>query len=195
MTGFPPGMHRGLPSRHLTFIVSVGPGIDVVAQTDAAQVPASYRCVLSGLAATPAMISHVGHQEGVAIELTPLGCRTLFGMPSRALWNTSLECSDVAGAAGRELWERLQGVSGWPRRFAVCDEVLGRLASTERIVAPELRHAWRWWSPRPARPGSGTWPGRSVGPDSTWPAASGTSSGSVPSWPPGWSASNGPAGC
>lgn len=29
LSGFPPGVHRGLPSRHMTFIVSVGPTIDV----------------------------------------------------------------------------------------------------------------------------------------------------------------------
>ena len=122
MTGFPPGLHRGLPSRHMTFIASIGPTIDVVSQTDPHQAPASYRCVLSGLQASSAMISHTGHQEGVAIELTPLGCRSLFGMPSRALWNTSVECADVAGATGREL---------------------SRLVGTEVVVAPELRHAWR----------------------------------------------------
>src|SRR5262245_19989509 len=29
--GFAPGVHRGLPSRHQTFIVGIGPAIDVVA--------------------------------------------------------------------------------------------------------------------------------------------------------------------
>jgi len=141
MTGFAPGVHRGLPSRHMTFIVSVGPSIDVVSQTDPGQLPASYRCVVSGLQASSALISHTGHQEGVAIELTPLGCRTLFGMPARALWNTSVECADLAGS-GRELWERLQGVTGWTERFAACDHVLTRLATGDIVVAPELAHAW-----------------------------------------------------
>ena len=142
MTGFPAGIHRGLPSRHLTFIVSVGPGIEVVSQTDPAQGPGHYRAVLSGLAASPAVIAHSGHQEGVAVDLTPLGSRILFGMPSRVLWNSSLELADVAGSAGNELWERLQGVTAWPDRFAACDDVLGRLARRDLAVAPELRHAW-----------------------------------------------------
>jgi AraC-like DNA-binding protein len=144
MTGFDAGVHRGLPSRHLTFIVSIGPVIDVVAQTDPQQAPATYECVLGGLQAGPALISHTGHQEGVAVELTPLGCRTLFRVPSRELWNTSLECADVVGAAGRELWERLQGTTGWEQRFAVCDDVLTRLAvlDARTAVRPELRHAW-----------------------------------------------------
>ncbi|HEY6416743.1 MAG TPA: DUF6597 domain-containing transcriptional factor, partial [Acidimicrobiales bacterium] len=143
LSGFPAGLHRGLPSRHMTFIVSIGPNIDVVTQTDPRQAPASYGCVLGGLQASAAVISHTGYQEGVAINLTPLGSRALFGMPARALWNTSVECADVAGSAGRELWERLQGITGWADRFAACDAVLNRIVDRELTVAPELRGAWR----------------------------------------------------
>jgi AraC-like DNA-binding protein len=143
LTGFPAGVHRGLPSRHMTFIVSIGPAIDVAVQTDARQSPATYRCVVSGLQVSPAHIAHAGHQEGVAIELTPLGCRSLFGMPSRALWNTSLECTDVAGDAGDELWHRLQECTRWADRFAACDDVLTRLADPAAVVSRELGHAWR----------------------------------------------------
>jgi AraC-like DNA-binding protein len=140
--GFPPGLHRGLPSRHMTFIVSIGPSIDVVTQTDSCQAGESYSCVLGGLQASAAVISHTGYQEGVGISLTPLGSRALLGMPARALWNTSVECADVAGSAGRELWERLQGLTSWADRFAACDGVLTRLADPDLVVAPELRGAW-----------------------------------------------------
>jgi len=143
MTGYVPGLHRGLPSRHQTFIVAIGPTIDVVGQTDRAQSPGDYRCVLSGLQATSAAIAHSGHQEGVAIKLTPLGCRALFGMPAAAMWSTTLECADVVGPGGDELWERLQGPASWRARFAVCDEVLTRLASPDRLVTPELTWAWQ----------------------------------------------------
>ncbi|MEU8901101.1 helix-turn-helix domain-containing protein [Nocardia sp. NPDC048505] len=143
MTGYRPGLHRGLPSRHLTFIVAIGPTIDVVAQTDPRQRPADYRCVLSGLQATPAAIAHGGDQEGVAIALTPLGSRTLFGVPAGELWNVSLEFADLAGPVGDELWERLQGPASWPQRFAACDQVLTRLACPDRLVVPELAWAWR----------------------------------------------------
>jgi AraC-like DNA-binding protein len=143
LTGYPAGLHRGLPSRHMTFIVSIGPPIDVISQTDPQQAPATYRSVVGGLQASSALISHTGHQEGVAVELTPLGSRALFGMPARALWSTAVECADVAGSPGLELWERLQGVPGWEARFATCDEVLTRLLDTELVASPELRHAWR----------------------------------------------------
>ncbi|CAA9243888.1 MAG: Transcriptional regulator, AraC family [uncultured Acidimicrobiales bacterium] len=142
LVGFPPGLHRGLPSRHLTFIVSIGPSIDVVQQSDPAQSPSRYGCVVGGLQATPALIAHDGHQEGVAVELTPLGCRALFGIPPRALWSTSVELADVVGAAGRELWERLQGIDSWVGRFAACDDVLTGLADPNREPHPQLGRAW-----------------------------------------------------
>lgn len=142
MTGLEPGVHRGLPSRHLTFIVSIGPAIDIVAQTDPRQSPGSYGCVLSGLHASPALIAYGERQEGIALELTPAGCRALFGMPAAALYDTSLELADVAGAAGRGLWERLQGSEGWDARFAIVDEVLLRLVGDARIE-PALGRCWQ----------------------------------------------------
>ncbi|MGV9725089.1 helix-turn-helix domain-containing protein [Nocardia beijingensis] len=143
MAGFSAGIHRGLPSRHMTFIVAIGPTIDVVEQTDPRQSPRNYRCVLSGLQASTALIAHGGYQEGVAVSLTPLGCRTLFGMPAAALWDTSVEFADVVGPVGSELWERLQYARSWPERFGVCDRVLSALADPARAVGPELTRAWR----------------------------------------------------
>lgn len=142
LTGFAPGLHRGLPSRYLTFIVSIGPAIDVMVQADSSRAPSSYHCVVSGLQASAALISHDGNQEGVAIELSPLGSRALLGLPARSLWSTSVEFSDVVGIAGLELWERLQGVARWADRFAACDDVLTRFAESDRDVVPELRQAW-----------------------------------------------------
>src|SRR5262245_17355267 len=60
MLGYQPGLHRALPAQHMTFIASIGEPINVVAQTAASQAPRSYRCVLSGLQATTALIAHNG---------------------------------------------------------------------------------------------------------------------------------------
>ena len=141
--GFEPGIHRGLPSRNVTFIVSVGNPIDVTAQPDPSQSPGSYRCVLSGLQATPALITHDGNQEGVGIELTPVGFHALFARPARELWNVTVELDDMVARIGSELWERLQVEPTWAGRFDVCDDVLTRLLRPELPeVAPELNHAW-----------------------------------------------------
>lgn len=79
----------------------------------------------------------------MAVELTPLGCRALLGLPARVLWNLSLEADEVMGRVGAELRERLHGAAGWPARFAVCDDVFGRLLGTDDAMAPEVRAAWR----------------------------------------------------
>src|SRR5919106_1900032 len=142
LVGFPAGLHRGVPSRHMTFIVSIGADIDVVTQTNPAQEPGRYGCVLGGLQDSSALIAHDGNQEGVALELTPLGSRALFGMPARELWDISLELADVVGPTGRELWERLQGRDTWANRFAACDDVLARGAGVD-ATAPELRFSWQ----------------------------------------------------
>jgi AraC-like DNA-binding protein len=142
LLGFPAGLHRGLPSRHMTMIVSVGNDIEVIAQTDPSQAPDRYRCVIGGLQASHALIAHDGDQEGVAVELTPLGCRALLGLPAAELWNTSLELGDLVGAPGTELWERLQADQGWGERFRSCDEVLGRLLRDDSLE-PALGRSWR----------------------------------------------------
>lgn len=141
MTGFAPGLHRGLPSRYMTFIVSIGPPINVVAQTNPVQAPAVYRTAVGGLQASPAMVAHDGNQQGVAVELTPPGSRTLFGAPSSALWDRTLELADIAGRPGLELWERLQSAITWEERFSAVDDVLVRLI---RATAPhpEIQHSW-----------------------------------------------------
>lgn len=65
-------------------------------------------------------------------------------MPTQALWNLSVEAEDVLGRVAIELRERLHLTPAWPARFAVCDEVLGRLLRPEDdAMAPEVREAWR----------------------------------------------------
>lgn len=142
MAGHEPAVHRGLPSRHMTFIISIDHPIDVVRQTSDTQAPRVYRSVVSGLQDSPALISHNGTQEGVAVELTPLGSRALFGMPASALWDLTVELDEVAGAIGDELWERLQRPASWSERFAACDAVLARLAGQDDTQV-QLAGAWR----------------------------------------------------
>ncbi|GAA4284325.1 hypothetical protein GCM10022261_18560 [Brevibacterium daeguense] len=97
LLGQPPAVHRGLPSRHMTFIISIGTPIDVVRQTNAAQPPERYRTVISGLQASSALIAHSGSQEGVAISLSPLGSAALLRLPAAELWD--LLCASSARSA------------------------------------------------------------------------------------------------
>lgn len=142
LLGQPPGLHRGLPSRNMTLIFSIGPEIDIVSQTNRSRTPRSYRAVLAGLHDTPALIAHDGNQEGVSVLFSPLGARTLLGHPASELWHLSLEADEVVGSYGVRLSERLHETDDWDARFAACDQVLTRLL-VQRTVAPELAEAWR----------------------------------------------------
>jgi AraC-like DNA-binding protein len=142
LTGFPPGLHRGVPSLHLTFIVSVADPIEVVRQPDPAVAPGSYRLVVAGLQDSAALIAHRGAQEGVSVRLSPLGSRVLLGVPAAALWNASAEAADVVGRPADELWERVQEAHGWTERFAAVDTVLVRLLR-DGVPDGRLAAAWR----------------------------------------------------
>ena len=101
-------------------------------------------------------------------------------MPARALWNTSVECADVAGRRRARAVGTAPVPAGWADRFAVCDEVLTRLAGPRRRRWPGARPRGGRWSDPAGRRRSASWPPTSAGAASTWPGGSATSSGSDP---------------
>lgn len=140
LNGFPPGIHRGLPSRHLTFIISLGPPVEVL--TDAASPSTSFAAVLSGFHAGPALIRHNGEHYGIALELAPAGARRLFGLPAGALASTIVEPEDVVGASGRHLQDRLAAANSWKQRFEILDYTLTAWARESNDIRPQLVAAW-----------------------------------------------------
>lgn len=143
--GARPRVHRGLPSGSLSIIVSIGPTIDVLASADGTEPVRRHRAVLNGLHTSPAFIQHGHCQEGVVIDLDPVGVGSLLGVPASALWDTSVELDDALGSVGAELWERLQDSDGVEQGFAVCDDVLSRVARSTPSRTPdaEIAEAWR----------------------------------------------------
>jgi AraC-like DNA-binding protein len=141
--GARPGVHRGLPSRHLTFIVTLDGTVDLASLPDPAQPPASFTTLAGGLHSTPALIRHDGHQHGVQLHLTPLGARVLFGMPAGELANTVVDLGTLLGPVAGELIERLRAARTWADRFLELDSVLSRIVQQRDGPAPEL--GWAWW--------------------------------------------------
>jgi AraC-like DNA-binding protein len=143
--GMPPGLHQGLPSGSVTFIVSLAEPVDIVA-LPGPQRPQGFDAFVGGLHLRPATIAHDGTGAGVSISLSPLGARALFGMPAGSLASLVVDLRDLLGRAGDELVERLREAPSWPARFRALDEVLGRgLArrTTPATAAPEVVEAWR----------------------------------------------------
>lgn len=141
--GLAPGMHRGLPSPHLTFVVTLDEPLVLAAHPDPRQAPGRYDGLVGGLHTRPALIEHPGRQAGMQLSLTPLGARALLGHPAGTLASLDVPVTDVLGVAGRELVDRVRAAPDWPARFAAVEQSLLRLPSGDGEPAPELREAWR----------------------------------------------------
>jgi AraC-like DNA-binding protein len=146
--GVPPARHRGLPSPELTFIVTLDDPLAIDAHPDPAQPADSYDTLLGGLHTSPAIVRHDGRWSGVQLGLTPLGARTLLGLPAAGLANRDAEASDVIGGFAAQLRELVVAQPTWAGRFAVIDRLLERRAAEAdadrpATVRPEVGYAWR----------------------------------------------------
>ncbi|WP_029434251.1 helix-turn-helix domain-containing protein [Blastococcus sp. URHD0036] len=142
-SGLEPGVHRGLPSPTLTFIVTLDDPLEIAAHADPAQLPGRYEAMVGGLHTSPALIAHPGRQAGLQLGLTPLGARRLLGVPAGELASLDCPLDDVLGPVARELVDRVRAAATWPDRFAALEDVLTRAARPGPAPAAEVAEAWR----------------------------------------------------
>lgn len=118
-----PGVHRGLPSTSLTFVLPLDAPLEVSWAADPASLRASWSSV-SGLHAAPAAIHHEGHQTGIQLALTVAGARALLGLPAAELAG---ELTDLEEAVPQlaDLPERLLALPDWEARIALVWAALG----------------------------------------------------------------------
>jgi AraC-like DNA-binding protein len=129
-----PGVHRGLPSTTLTFVLPVGEPLDV-GWCGRPESRAHRWSTVSGLHAGPAEIHHGGTQVGVQLALTTAGARALLGLPAADLAGELLDLDDAAPAL-RDLPERLAACAPLARTAVVQRALLAALA---RHDAPATR--------------------------------------------------------
>ncbi|UOX85281.1 AraC family transcriptional regulator [Amycolatopsis sp. FBCC-B4732] len=125
-------VHRGLPSRHVTLVISLAGPVRMAGH--------SLRALIGGLHTNAVLIRQDRVQEGLQLELDPLGVRTLFGVTAAEL---SGEVADLAGFGLGSLPDRLRELPTWPQRFALLDDVLAARAVEPVAPPPELGEAWR----------------------------------------------------
>lgn len=142
MEGFPPGLHRGLPSSDLTFLISLERPIHTV-EVSEGSAPPPLQALVAGLQSGPTVVRQDGAEAGVAVELTPLGARSLFGLPAIELTSGIVDLVDLLGAAGRALPERLAAAADWQTRFRLLDATLLAEARPDKEPPAEVVHAWR----------------------------------------------------
>lgn len=145
LDGFAPGVHRGLPSGMMTFIVTIDDPLDLRATPPPLDSAGVFDAIGGGLHQTPAIISHTGRQIGIHIDVPPTACSAVFGLPAAALAACTVDLAELIGTDARQLIDEVRAETTWPRRFAAVDRVL--LAVQHRLgqdmPRAELQYAWR----------------------------------------------------
>jgi AraC-like DNA-binding protein len=140
----PDGVHRGLPSSSLTFIVSLDDGVEAAETPGALTITRPAPLVLGGLHVQASHVRQRRGQAGVQLAVHPLASRALFGVPSAELSVTDFDGAAVLGRRAEQLHQRVSEARGWQEAFAlvagyVIDARLRRDASG---VRPEVAYAW-----------------------------------------------------
>lgn len=135
----PAGLHRGLPSRHLTLVVELLAPLRVTGVGGAV----AAHGVLGGLHPSPVLVDAAAPQEGLQYALTAPGVRALLGLPAGELRGQNMDLLELLGPEGPRLVEEVRAAPGWSARFAAVDAALLRLLRDVPDPAPELLEGWR----------------------------------------------------
>lgn len=130
------GVHRGLPSTTVTFVLPIDEPIQVEWNGLPESALTAWSCI-SGLHDKPAAIRHSGRQQGVQLALTPAGVRALLGLPAGELAGQLLTLEEVCPPL-HQLPEQLAGATPVQRRQLVLRALAEELA---RRNTPEPRAA------------------------------------------------------
>ena len=139
--GFEPGRHMGLPSKHLTFIISFDQQLELTVLPDGSHRTTRFDAMVGGLHTTPAVIRHDGTQHGLELSLTPAGARGLFGLPAAELAGLAVPLDLLWGTLAGELLDRLAAAQSWPRRFDEVERVLVKALSARVDIPSGARPA------------------------------------------------------
>lgn len=143
------GVHRGLPSPHLTFIISLDEPIRTGASPEHLASPQAHRndVLIAGLHTAPAYVRRSSQEAGIQVALHPLSARALLGAPARELVPLTVEGADLLGPDILRLREQLLETDDWPRRFDLLAGYLrARMDAADHTaqVRSEVAEAWTW---------------------------------------------------
>lgn len=135
-----PLRRRQAPTGECVLILGFGPPLRLHGPAG----PLVSGAFLAGMHDLPVLTEFRGEQEGVQVDLAPLGAHVLLGRPMSELTD---RCPPVDALGVPELASlpgRLAEDPGWPARFARVDRVLlGLLGASRTRPDPEVAWAWR----------------------------------------------------
>lgn len=98
---------------------------------------------LAGMHDEAVVTAFVGHQQGIQVDLTPLGVLRLLGRPTSTLTNHIAPLDALDAPALAALPDRLAHTPDWSQRRALVDAALAGLLDRSRTEPdPEVAHAW-----------------------------------------------------
>lgn len=124
---------RELPGPFVVLALEFGPPIRIYAYGDERRFSRHHGGFVAGLDDRFALCEHDGFQQGVQVNLTPIGARRLFGLPMSELSGRVVALRNVLPARHRDLGARLQELDNWDDRFDLLDAVLGRRLTETRV--------------------------------------------------------------
>ena len=138
----PGRVHRGLPSLAVTAVFSLAAPIPVLGPGEGGD---TFQALLGGLHLHPVLLPQCGPQHGLQLDVHPLACRALFGMPAGEFGHQVLQLADVLPAADRDLIERVWQTQSAAAGFRLIQHWVGqRLAAVDHAGVPvPAAHAWQ----------------------------------------------------
>jgi AraC-like DNA-binding protein len=134
-TGTQPFRRKELPSGDVVLILGLGQPIRVDDRPRTSFV--------AGLHGEHAVTEHDGVQEGLQVNLTPLGAFSLFGPPPCGVAGQVVDLEDLLGRRAPLLLEQVAETRGWEARFALLDSLLSRRLADGLPTSPDVAWAWR----------------------------------------------------
>jgi AraC-like DNA-binding protein len=142
IAGLPPGTFMGLPSRNIGLIISFIEPIDILHMPNRDQRPGAYGALVAGLQDAPVLVRQYPDAHGLHVFFTPLGARSILGVPSVELASRIVALGDLWGRDAAALIERLVSARTWEERFKILDQAfIAKLTPTQAV--PEIAAAWQ----------------------------------------------------
>lgn len=146
------GVHRGLPSPWLTFVLGLDAPIETADSPEQLGTPQASRTsiITGGLHSVPAWIHQPAAQTGIQLAVHPLAARAVFGAPTSELTATVIDGRAVLGEDAERLRQQLVETTDWETRFELLRDFLRQRATDlpQQTVRPEVRAAWTWQARR-----------------------------------------------
>jgi len=131
---------RELPCSFVPLIINFGPAFHF---RDDPQSPDTQTSFTAGVYTRPVIVGSKGAAFCLQVNFTPLGAWRFFRLAQSDLEGRTVSLDDILGAQGRLFAAELHDAPGWPERFALLDDFLGKRILAAREPNANVREVWQ----------------------------------------------------